>query len=134
MKCIVRIVCFCLIIIGQIKAQGLKGTHWQLVSIDYLETGVSKQIGEKLHASLSFDSDSAYSGRFCNHFSGRFKYDHKDHIKMTVPMGTHMTCLGVEPFEQELFIFLSQAKRYRVEGDKLFIITTHQGRLQFKKA
>ena len=84
-------VCLLLVLsLSDFKSQNLSGTRWLLSSIDDIETGVSKDIGSTLRATLNFDSDSSYSGKFCNQFSGRYKHNKEQSIKLGIPVSTKM--------------------------------------------
>jgi heat shock protein HslJ len=125
--CLLVLFFFC-----DIKSQNLAGTRWLLSSIDDIETGVSKDIGATVKATLNFDTDTSYSGKFCNQFSGRYKHNKEQSIKLGIPVSTKMLCMGIDKYEKEMFSLFTTAHKYRVDKEVLFIFSTHK-RLTFKK-
>ncbi len=117
-----------------LPAQELAGTKWILTGIDNLQTGISKDVAATVKVTVVFDSDSTYSGRFCSNFNGRFKYNASSHlIKFGTPSHTRMMCIGIDKDENETFTLMTQAVKYRMNGESLFIFTTNQKRLSLKR-
>ena len=116
-----------------IKSQPLKGTKWILVSMDNLENGKSLQLGAKIKASLHFDSDTTFSGLFCNAYKGHYSIS-KDHkLSMVVKETNKAMCFGMNAREKELFTHYGNASKYRIEKGLLFIFTSNKQRLTFHK-
>jgi len=118
---------------GLAGAQKLTGSKWLLASIDDLDSGISKDIGALTKATLSFDSDSTYSGKFCNTFSGHLKCK-ENLLKMGIPSHTKLKCLGLDKYETEMFEILPLSVKYRIDKETLFIFTSTHKRLTFKRA
>ncbi|MCC6372824.1 MAG: META domain-containing protein [Bacteroidia bacterium] len=114
-------------------SQNLSESSWQLMSIDDLETGISKDIAATAKATLRFEGDSSYSGRFCNTYKGNYKHNQDKIIRMGVPQATRMLCMGIDKYEKEMFALMVMVNRYRMEDDKLFLFTTNHKRLSYKK-
>lgn len=117
-----------------LNAQSLKGTSWLLVSIDNLEAGKSTLTGEKTPVSLQFDSDTTFSGTGCNHYKGVYKTENAKTLAMNKAdfTGTE-NCLGLGNLEKETIAFYVKAVRYRMDDGRLFIFTSDDYRLCFKK-
>ncbi len=113
-------------------AQSLSGTNWMMTSIDNLETAKSTQITNSIKAYLVFESDSAYSGRFCNTYSGRVRTNAARQMKLTVPIATKLSCLGIDKYEKELFDLLPKVTKYRIEEGYLYLFTINRKRITFK--
>ncbi|MEI6021223.1 MAG: META domain-containing protein [Bacteroidota bacterium] len=113
-------------------AQTLSGTRWMMTSIDNLETAKSTQITTSIKAYLVFESDSAYSGRFCNSYSGRVRTNAARQMKLTVPVATKLSCLGIDNYEKELFDLLPKVTKYRIEEGYLYLFTINRKRVTFK--
>ena len=117
-----------------LQAQNLAGSKWLLVSIDDLETGIIKDIGASVKATLVFESDSTLSGRFCNNYNGYYRMNTENHgIKLSTPNSTKMLCMGIDKYEKEMFKLFPLANKYRTEGESLFIFTSTKKRLTYKK-
>ncbi len=125
------LLCFSLTCI--IKGQSLAHTKWVLVSTEDLETGKSKQLGTKMHATLNFDTDSTYSGTFCNQYKGHYKTGKDNKLRMATPEATKMACLGISIREKELFGMYVQAAKFRTDKNFLFIFTLDKRRITFSK-
>ena len=113
-------------------SQNLSGPTWMLSSIDNLETAKSTQITTSIKAFLIFESDSAYSGRFCNTYSGRVRTNASRQMKLTVPSATKLSCLGIDSYEKELFELLPKVTKYRIEEGYLYLFTINRKRITFK--
>ena len=115
------------------KSQNLSRIKWLLVSLDDLETGKSKQPSSKMHATLHFDSDTSYSGAYCNHYQGNYKSSAEYKLNMVAPQSIKRSCLGIGEREKELFAMYAKATRYRTDKGFLFIFTSDKHRLTFTK-
>jgi heat shock protein HslJ len=116
------------------KSQPLSGSKWVLSSIDDLETGISKEIGKLTKATLQFDSDTSYSGKFCATYSGHFRHNKETAIKIGIPSYTRMSCLGIDKYEKEVFALLPLTFKYRVDKGVLYLFTTDRKRLSFSSS
>ena len=122
----------CLVLISIVNAQTHSGTNWLMTSIDNLETGKSTQITTSIKSFLNFESDSAYSGRFCNTYNGRVRTNAARQMKLTVPIATKLACLGIDKYEKELFELLPRVSKYRIEDGFLYLFTINRRRITFK--
>ena len=114
-------------------AQNLSGTKWLMSSIDNLETAKSTIITTNIKpAYLTFEADSAYSGRFCNTYSGRVRTNASRQMKLTVPIAKKLSCLGIDNYEKELFELLPKVTKYRIEEGYLYLFTINHKRITFK--
>ena len=116
-----------------VKGQSLNGTSWLLLSFDNLKTSTEKSVQDKIQATLSFEKDSLFNGKMCNGYMGIFKTGQENSLKMNPPSATKMYCVGISEIERDLFAFYSKAVRYKMAGDRLFIFTSDEYRLTFKK-
>ena len=116
-----------------LQAQMLKGSNWLLVSIDNLSSGKSQQVGAKAKAALYFETDSTYSGAFCNSYSGKYSNPKEKILKLWAPVSTKMYCVGLDKVEKELLLLFPKTDHYRLERDELFLFTTNNFRISFKK-
>lgn len=120
---------FCAVASGQ----KLSGTKWLLLSIDDLDNGLSKNIAGTVKATLNFDTDTSYSGKFCNNYTGRYKHNGESFIKFSHAISTRMLCMGIDKYEKELFSLLPLANKYRMENDNLFMFTSNHKRITLKR-
>jgi len=115
-----------------LNSQTLSGTNWLMISMDNLETGKSTQITTSIKAFIKFEADSSYSGRFCNTFSGRVRTNAARQMKMTVPIASKLSCLGIDAYEKDLFDLLPKVTKYRIEDGFLYLFTINRKRITFK--
>lgn len=115
-----------------VSAQALSGTKWLMMSFDNLETGKSTQITSSIKSFLQFEADSSYSGRFCNTYNGRVRTNSSRLMKLTVPIATKLSCLGIDAYEKELFELLPKVTKYRIEDGNLYLFTINRKRITFK--
>jgi len=117
-----------------LSAQSLKGGSWIMVSIDDLESGKSQVIDSQVKFLLQFDSDSLYSGLGCNNYSGKYLSDGVKSLTLQkTELKSKNNCLGLEPLEKQVWALYQKATRYRITGESLFIFTSDDHRLVFKK-
>ncbi len=114
-------------------SQNLHNSKWILVSIDNLETGKSKLTESLVVSKLYFNGDTTFSGVACNFFTGNFKVTENNLLRMSMPTGTKKFCLAISELEKELFTLYSKASRYKLAQNSLFIFTSDEKRLEFKK-
>jgi heat shock protein HslJ len=104
-----------------------------LVSIDDLETGKSTLVESLVQASLRFSSDSTYSGSICNSFNGKYTYGQPETLTMNEPTASKKFCLSVSELEKRIFSLYVKVTRYKTDNSKLFIFTSSNYRLLYRK-
>ncbi|MCC6372825.1 MAG: META domain-containing protein [Bacteroidia bacterium] len=114
-------------------SQNLNNTRWVLLSIDDLQSGISKDVGANAKATIHFECDTLYTGRFCNSFCGKIKFLSDNAIKMSKPVCTRMMCMGLDKYEKDMMLVFNTAVKLRVEDDKLFIFSSSNKRLTYKR-
>ena len=117
-----------------VTTQSLKGSGWIITSIDNIETGKSQVIDASVKFTLKFDGDTTYSGLGCNTYKGNYKSDGLKTLTMKKAESQgNSNCLGLGPLELKIWMLYQKATRYRMTGDALFIFTSDDHRLVFKK-
>ncbi len=115
-----------------IQAQQLSGPRWILMSIDNLETGVVKVIGEHVRAELWFEGDSVYKGQFCNPYQGKIKVNQDFTCQLSTPITGKRKCMGFSDVETDLFKLYNLVNKYKMKGQLLYLFTSDKKRLVFK--
>lgn len=116
----------------QSYSQSQFNRKWILMSIDNLNTGVKKEIGQYVHAELNFDSDSTYKGVFCNNYQGTVKFKEDKTCKMGAPVAIKHKCMGFADLEAEVFRLYPLVIKYSLKSNALFLFTSEQNRLVFR--
>ena len=116
----------------QSQCQTQFNRKWILMSIDNLNTGVKKEIGQYVHAELNFDSDSTYKGVFCNSYQATVQFNEDKTCKMSAPIAKKHQCMGFADVEAELFRLYPLVIKYSLKNNALFLFTSEQKRLVFR--
>ncbi|MEI6021222.1 MAG: META domain-containing protein [Bacteroidota bacterium] len=114
------------------QAQTLSGPRWVLMSIDNLETGVVKAIGDHVRAELWFEGDTIFKGQFCNNYSGKIKTNPNFTCEFLALISGKRQCMGFGDVEIELLRLYPLVNKYKLKGHLLYLFTKEQKRLVFK--
>lgn len=117
------------------KAQTLTSTRWILQEIrtEHSETNVLKDT--LLRAMLYFNSDTSFTGVFCNRYFGKCRIDKSNrNISMERPSSARRYCAnGYSELEGRLFGVYKNVQYYEIKKSRLFLFTSDQQQLVFKK-
>lgn len=128
-------VAFFVISFNHLKAQSLISTKWILQEIrpENSETNVLKDT--LLRAMLYFNSDTSFTGVFCNRYFGRCRLNKNNrNISMERPSSGRRYCAGgYSELEGRLFGWYKIVQYYEIKNNRLVLFTSDQQRLVFKK-
>lgn len=128
-------IAFFVISFNHLKAQALISTRWILQEIrpDNSETNVLKDT--LLRAMLYFNSDTSFTGVFCNRYFGRCRLNKNNrNISMERPSSARRYCAGgYSELEGRLFGWYKNVSKYEIKNGKLILTTSEGQYLVFKK-
>lgn len=117
------------------EAQSLISARWVLTELrsTYTETNTLKDT--LLHALLYFNSDTSFTGVFCNRYFGKCQLNKNNRsISMERPSSARRYCAnGYSELEGRLFAWYKNVQYYEIKNSKLILFTSDQQRLVFKK-
>lgn len=117
------------------QAQSLTSTRWILTEVraERSETNILKDT--LLRALLYFNSDTSFTGVFCNRYFGKCQLNKNDRrISMERPSSARRYCAnGYSELEGRLFAWYKNVQYYEIKNSKLILFTSDQQRLVFKK-
>ena len=114
------------------RSQTILHHKWVLMSIDNLDNGLKKVIGDYVIASLIFETDTSYSGNFCNNYHGHVKFNQSKGCSMSIPFSGKRQCMGYTDVENDLFKLYPLVERYVLKANFLYLFTSDKKRLVFK--
>lgn len=114
------------VLFSQVAAQSLAGTRWELEGVDDIKTGRRHAIEGKIRSHLYFSSDTSFSGKLCNMFSGEMHCRDSNQVSFRIVQESFMICLGLQQFERELLSHLKTAKKMRRDHNTLFIFNENK--------
>jgi heat shock protein HslJ len=118
---------------GLTQAQSLTKTRWIFSGI-YEDKSKENLLKDTLmKALLYFNSDSAYTGVFCNRYFGKCKTGENKSLSIDRPTASRRYCDIYSELEGKLFTGYQNVKRYEIKNSELTLLTKDGYQLVFKK-
>lgn len=115
------------------NGQTLTGTKWILTGIYNVESKENRLKDTLMKAMLYFDSDTTYTGAFCNRYFGKCNVGKDKSLTMSRPTASRRICDRYSELEGKLFVQYQNSTHYDIKDDKLYLFTGDKSFLCFRK-
>lgn len=120
--------------VSKLASQPLKGTRWILAEVYKNKATENSLKDTTLRAMLFFNSDTAYTGIYCNRYFGKCAISADGKLSMHYPTASRRYCQGGYS-EQEAYLFswYSSMASYQLRQNRLILYTSNNDKLIFRK-